>query len=336
MGVLRRAAASGQRLTRSSGHRAGQSAADTGWVRSLWPMDVQKVSANGIEIAYETFGDPADPPILLIMGLGTQMIAWPEPLCQDLAQRGHFVVRFDNRDVGLSTHLVDERAPSMLHVTLRRKRPPYTITDMADDALGLMDALGFESAHVVGASMGGFIAQTVAVRQPHRVRSLTLIMTSTGSRRVGNPKPALYAQLTKDRVVADRQSAQERLVETFRIIGSKGYAFDEEYLMDLAGVAYDRGHDPGGYFRQLAAIAAQPDRSGQLRRIRVPALVIHGLHDPLVAPSGGLSAARLLRNAKFVGYAGMGHDLPRELWPDIAMEIAVLAQRAEAGGSGPS
>lgn len=293
-------------------------------------MAVQTAPVNGIDIAYETFGDAQDPPVVLIMGLGTQMLAWPEDLCQDLVSLGHFVVRFDNRDVGLSTHLHEERAPSLFDLVVRRQSPPYTIDDMADDTAGLIEALGLESVHLVGASMGGFIAQTVAVRHPGRVRSLTLIMTSTGSRLVGNPKPALFSRMTRRRVVADRQTAQKQALEVFRIIGSKGYAFDEEHLAHLAGESYDRAHDPGGYLRQLAAIATQPDRSAWLRRIRVPALVIHGLHDPLVAPSGGLAAAKALRNAKFVGFSGMGHDLPRALWPDFAHEISALAARAEA------
>ncbi len=256
-------------------------------------MDIHKVAANGIELAYEGFGDPSATPMLLIMGLGTQMIAWPDQMCADLAARGYYVVRFDNRDTGLSTHLSGLPSPSFVDVTVRRRRPPYTIDDMAADAVGLMDALGFESAHIVGASMGGFIAQTLAVGHPERVRSLTLIMTSTGSRRVGNPKPAVFSRLTKRRVVSDRTSAQQAAVETFRIIGSKGYAFDEDYLMHLGGISYDRGLDGHGYMRQLAAIAGQPDRTARLRRLRIPTLVIHGLHDPLVAPSGGLAIARL-------------------------------------------
>lgn len=292
-------------------------------------MNLQTVKANGIEIAYETFGDDVNPPILLVMGLGTQMLAWPDAMCQALADRGFHVIRFDNRDCGLSTHFEGQRAPSFVDVVVRRQRPPYTIDDMARDTAGLMDALGIDSVHLVGASMGGFIAQTVAIHYPQRVRSLTLIMTSTGNRRVGNPKPAVFSRLTKRRVAQDRTSAQQAAVETFRIIGSKGYAFDEEYMLDLGGRSYDRAYDPAGYLRQLAAIAAQPDRSENLRRVKVPALVIHGLHDPLVASSGGLAAAKLLPNAKFVGYAGMGHDLPRELWSDYTMEIASLAERAE-------
>ncbi len=284
--------------------------------------------ANSIQLAYETFGRAGDPAVMLIMGLGTQMIAWPDELCEDLARRGHHVVRFDNRDVGLSTHLTDVRAPGIADVLIRRTAPPYTIEDMAQDVVGLMDALGLSSAHVVGASMGGFIAQALAIGHRDRVASLTLMMTSTGSRRVGNPQPRLFGHLTRSRVTADRQGAQARAVETFRIIGSRGYAFDEEYLSEVAGRSYDRAHDPGGYFRQLAAIMAQPDRTARLRTLQVPALVIHGLHDPLIAPSGGLALASALRNARFVGFSGMGHDLPRPLWPEFVDHIAALVARA--------
>lgn len=292
-------------------------------------VDVKTVAANGIEIAYETFGEATDPPIVMVMGLGVQMIAWPDEMCQGLADNGFYVIRFDNRDVGLSTHMDNAQAPTLADVFVRRKKPPYTIQDMAEDTLGLISALGFESVHLVGASMGGFISQTVAITAPSRIRSLTLIMTSTGSRRVGNPKPALFSSLTKRRVHEDQLAAQQSIVETFRIIGSRGYAFDEEYVADLAGRSLERANDPYGYMRQLAAINAQPNRAPALKRLDMPALVIHGLHDPLVAPSGGLSAARLLHNAKFVGYSGMGHDLPRELWPDYVMEITALARRAE-------
>ena len=292
-------------------------------------VDVKTVAANGIEIAYETFGEATNPPIVMVMGLGVQMIAWPDEMCQGLADEGYYVIRFDNRDVGLSTHLDNAGTPTVADVFVRRKKPPYTIQDMAEDTLGLITALGLDSVHLVGASMGGFIAQTVALTAPSRVRSLTLIMTSTGSRTVGNPKPSVFRTLTRKRVVDDHLAAQEAVVETFRIIGSKGYAFDEEYMRDMAGRSMERSHDPYGYMRQLAAIGAQPNRTAALKRLDVPALVIHGLHDPLVSPSGGLSAAKLLRNAKFVGYSGMGHDLPRELWPDYVMEIAALAQRAE-------
>ncbi len=215
--------------------------------------ETQYAAANGLKLAYETFGRDIDPAVLMIMGLGTQMIAWPDELCQDIADRGHYVIRFDNRDVGLSTHLSGQRAPSMGELLLKRKDPPYKIGDMAADAVGLLDALGIDAAHIVGASMGGFIAQMVAGMYPDRVRSLTLIMTSTGSRVVGYPKPQVFTRLLRRRIANDATDAMDAIVETFRIIGSQGYAFDEEYLRDLAGRSYQRAYDPGGYLRQLAA-----------------------------------------------------------------------------------
>jgi pimeloyl-ACP methyl ester carboxylesterase len=206
---------------------------------------------------------------------------------------------------------------------------------MAADTVGLMDALGIDSAHVVGASMGGFIAQTVAGKFPDRVRSLTLMMTSTGSRLVGYPKPQLYARLVRRRVVTDRLQAAEAVIETFRLIGSQGYAFDEDYLRDLAGRSWDRGYDPRGYVRQLGAVASQPNRTKFLRKINVPTVVMHGMHDPLVNVSGGIALARAIPGAEFIGFAGMGHDLPRALWPRFADEICSVAARGEEGREAP-
>jgi pimeloyl-ACP methyl ester carboxylesterase len=288
-----------------------------------------RVAANGIELAYETFGDAGAPPVVLIMGLATQMIAWPDELCDGLARCGFLVMRFDNRDVGGSTHLRDVPPPRLADIVVRRRPPPYSIGDMADDVVGLIDGLGLDDVHLVGASMGGFIAQTVALEHASRVRTLTLIMTSTGSRRVGQPKPRVYAQLLRPRMAADRSAAMSAVVETFRLIGSRGFAFDEEYLRDLAGRSWDRGYEPAGSRRQLAATASQPNRTAALRRITVPTLVIHGLHDPLVAPSGGLAIARAIPNSRFVGFSGMGHDLPRALWPEFVREIAALARLGE-------
>ena len=288
---------------------------------------VQRVHANGIDIAYETFGDAGAPPLVLVMGLGTQMLAWPDELCEQLAASGLYVVRFDNRDCGLSTHLDHLPVPSMRDILLRR-RPPYLIDDLADDTVGLIDALGLGRVHLVGASMGGFISQLVAVRHPDRLRSLTLMMTSTGSRRVGQAKPHLFRQLVRRRRVTDRHQAMAAAVQTFSLIGSQGYAFDEDYLRDLAGRSYDRAYDPKGYLRQLAAVAAQGNRTRELRRITVPTLVMHGLHDPLVAVSGGLALARTIPRSRLVGFSGMGHDLPRALWPDFVTEITALTRRA--------
>jgi pimeloyl-ACP methyl ester carboxylesterase len=292
------------------------------------------VAANGIDIAYETFGDPGHPPLLLVMGLGTQMIAWPDELCEDLAGRGYYVVRFDNRDVGASTHLDGVRAPRITKVATKRARPPYTIDDMADDAAGLVDALDLGPVHLVGASLGGFIAQTVALRHPDKVRSLTLIMTSTGSRLVGQADPRLISRLLVRRAVSTREEAGELALETFRVIGSKGYALDEDRLRDVGARSFDRRYDPWGYRRQLAAVVAQPNRTEGLRALRLPALVVHGLHDPLVAPSGGVALARAIRGSRFVGFQGMGHDLPRDLWPEFADHIALLARRADGVPSG--
>jgi pimeloyl-ACP methyl ester carboxylesterase len=289
----------------------------------------KRVPVGDLSIAYETFGESGDPPLLMVMGLGTQMIAWPDELCQELADRGHHVVRFDNRDVGLSTHLDGVRVPKLRDVALRRRRPPYTIDDMADDAAGLLQALDLGPAHVVGASLGGFIAQTLALRHPDRVRSLTLFMTSTGSRRVGQADPRLIGRLLRRPPLTGREEAGEAVVETFRVIGSRGYALDEDRLREVGRRGFDRAYDPWGYRRQLAAVVGQPNRTAQLADIAVPTLVVHGLHDPLVAASGGVALARHIPGARFLGFAGMGHDLPRALWPEFADAITVLTKRAD-------
>ncbi|MCU1602758.1 MAG: alpha/beta hydrolase [Frankiales bacterium] len=284
--------------------------------------------SNGMELAYETFGDPADSPIVLVMGLGTQLIAWPEPFCEELAKAGHYVVRFDNRDIGESTVLTGERAPSIAAVAARRTKPPYTISDMGRDLLGLMDALELETAHLVGASMGGFIAQSAAIQAPERVRSMTLIMTSTGSRLVGRVDLRLIPRLLTRRAVNDRDAAGETAIETFRTIGSPGFEFDTEWYREIGRRSFDRGRDVSGYRRQLSACLEQSDRTARLQRLETPALVIHGLADPLVAPTGGLALARSLRNSRFLGIPGMGHDLPRPLWSEFAGHITELAAKA--------
>jgi pimeloyl-ACP methyl ester carboxylesterase len=288
-----------------------------------------RVVANDVELAYETFGHADDSPVVLVMGLGTQMIGWPDAMCQGLAARSHFVVRMDNRDVGCSTHLDGVNPPRLIDMLLRRRQPPYGIGDMASDVVGLLDGLGLDEVHLVGASMGGFIAQTVALGHADRVRSLTLMMTSTGSRLVGQARPRIYARLLTRRAVTSRSAAMAATVQTFRVIGSPGYPLDEEYLRDLAGRSWDRSYDPAGYQRQLAASVAQPNRHASLRQLAVPTLVIHGLDDPLVAPSGGLALAKAIPNSRFIGFSGMGHDLPRALWPEFVREIAVLAEAAD-------
>lgn len=285
---------------------------------------VHRVAVNGIELAYETFGDSADPTILLVMGLGTQMIAWNDDMCGRLADAGHHVVRFDNRDVGLSTH-VDAPVPTLQDLLLRRP-PAYTISDMAADAAGLLDALDVDDAHVVGASMGGFISQTLALAHPDRIRTLTLVMTSTGSRRVGQASPRILKRMATRTPATSREAAAEETVQTYRLIGSPKH-LDEDLIRELAGRAYDRNYDPGGVQRQLAAVVNQPNRTRGLLGLDVPTLVVHGLDDPLVAASGGLALARAIPGATFVGHSGMGHDLPRTMWQSLVTDVLALIER---------
>jgi len=286
---------------------------------------IRTARVGDIELAYETFGDPADPPVLLVMGLGTQMLGWPDELCEDLARRGHFVVRFDNRDIGLSTHLHAAPAADIAAIFAGdTSSASYTLSDMAADAVGLLDALGIDAAHVVGASMGAMIAQTIAIEHPGRVRTLTSIMSTTGDLAVGTAsKEALAVLLAPP--ADDREEAMERAVATYRVIGSPGYELDEAGLRERAGVAFDRAFDPPGVARQLAAIWASGDRTPRLRELRVPTLVVHGEQDPLVGVSGGRATAAAIPGAELVILDGMGHDLPRELLPELADRISALA-----------
>jgi pimeloyl-ACP methyl ester carboxylesterase len=293
------------------------------------PMSTQTIEANGITIAYEVFGRRSNPPVLLVMGLGTQMLAWPEEMCRSLAAEGYCVIRFDNRDAGLSTHLDELPSPDPVAVVSRRQRPPYRLDDMAADTLALIDALGLGRVHLVGASMGGFISQLVALRSPQRIASLTLIMTSTGSRRVGRASGRVVAAVLRRKPAINREQAIAASLGMFRLIRSRGFAFDEDAVREYAGESYDRGYDPAGGRRQLAAVIAQTNRTRRLRRLSIPTLVMHGLHDPLVGSSGGLALAKAVPGARFLGFHGMGHDLPRELWPDYVAAIAALARRAE-------
>jgi pimeloyl-ACP methyl ester carboxylesterase len=276
-----------------------------------------------IDIAYETFGSPSDPPVLLIMGLATQMLAWRDEFCRLLAAEGRYVVRFDNRDTGLSTHHDQAPVPNLRAVAAGdTSTATYTLADMADDTAGLLGALEIESAHLVGASMGGMIAQTVAIRYPERVRSLTSIMSTPGPH-VGRATPAASAALMLP-PAENRDDAVRRTLSVYRVIGSPGYPLDEQEIADLARRSYDRAHDPLSAVRQLAAIYASGDRTGALGALRVPALVLHGEDDPLVGLDGGRATAAAIAGARLITYPGMGHDLPRALWPEFIAEIAAL------------
>ncbi|MFL5896617.1 MAG: alpha/beta fold hydrolase [Thermoleophilaceae bacterium] len=289
-------------------------------------MNEQFAHANGIELCYETFGDRSDPALLLIMGLGTQMVAWREDFCRALADRGFFVIRYDNRDCGRSTKMKGKPV-SLIELTTRRPRDlPYTLDDMADDAVGLLDELGIDRAHVVGASMGGMIAQHVGFSHPDRVLSLVSIMASTGHRLVGQPRLTVIP-LFLSRPTGGKQEYLDRAVKLFRAVGSTKF-FDEEGVREIAALGWERGIDMAGTGRQLGAITADGNRTKRLGRITAPTLVIHGTDDKLVSPSGGRATARAIPGARLMMVEGMGHDLPRPLWPKLIDAIVENTTRA--------
>jgi pimeloyl-ACP methyl ester carboxylesterase len=296
-------------------------------------MNEQFATVGDLSLCYETFGDERDPSLLLIMGLATQMVGWNEDFCRQLAERGFRVIRFDNRDVGRSSRIDSMPPPKPLELLTRRiKRVPYTLEDMADDAAGLLSALGVERAHVVGASMGGMIGQSLAARHPSRVLSLVSIMSTTGNRFKGQPAFRVYPAFLA-RPPGTKEESVERIARLFKIIGSPGFDHDELELRAMATLSWDRGNSPAGPGRQLAAIIASGDRTPDVRRITAPTLVIHGTKDRLVRPSGGRATARAIPGARLLMVDGMGHDLPRGAWPRILDAIAENAARA-AGAPG--
>src|SRR6185503_10227243 len=255
-----------------------------------------RAQTNGIELEYETFGDSTRPAMLLIMGLGVQMLGWDERFCNMLADRGFFVIRFDNRDVGLSTH-TEGPIPNPLQLMAQDfSSATYTLDDMADDTAGLLDHLGITAAHVVGVSMGGMIGQTLAAKHPDRVLSLASIMSTTGNSQVGQPKQEAIAALITP-MPGDRDGYVDAAVRAFTVIGSPGYPPDEERLRALIGASYDRAYNPIGFLRQLAGIMASGDRTETLRGIKAPTVVIHGDDDPLIVKSGGEATAEAIPGA---------------------------------------
>ena len=288
---------------------------------------------GGITLCYERFGSESDPPMLLIMGLGTQMIGWPDELCALLADRGFQVIRYDNRDIGRSTRITG--APPTPRQLITRKIDPvlYTLGDMAGDAAGLMRELNLAPAHVVGASMGGMIAQTVAAQHPDDTRSLVSIMSNTGNRWRGQPAFGIYRYLLR-KAPDDREGYIEYTTKVFEAIGSRGLPFDKDRVRDMVARSYDRGHDPAGPGRQLGAIIASGDRTAELQTIRAPTLVIHGSKDKMVARSGGVATAKAIPGAKLMVVEGMGHDLPEAAWPQLVDAIANHAQTADRTASG--
>jgi pimeloyl-ACP methyl ester carboxylesterase len=283
---------------------------------------------GGITLCHESFGDPSDPTALLIMGLGTQMVAWQDDFCRQLAAKGLYVVRFDNRDIGRSTHL--QGPPPSLVELLRYSGngARYTLADMAQDAAGLLSELELAPAHVIGASQGGMIAQTLAARHPTQVRSLVSMMSSTGGRWVGRPALSSYPIFLR-KAPREREAFIEHAARMFAKVGSRGIPQDIEGTRRIAALSFDRELDRTGAGRQLAAIIASGDRTAELERITAPTLVIHGTADTLVSPSGGRASARAIPGAKLMMIEGMGHDLPRVLWPRLIDAFATHAAEAD-------
>ncbi|MET0458005.1 MAG: alpha/beta fold hydrolase [Ilumatobacteraceae bacterium] len=291
-------------------------------------------SVNGITIEYDVHGDEGGDALLLVMGLGGQLVAWPLEFVDLMVARGFRVIRFDNRDIGLST-MIPAPPPTRRQLVLatvarRFAKSSYVINDMAADAAALLDHLGIEKAHVVGISMGGMISQALAIHHPDKVASLTSIMSNTGDRKHGKIKRSLLRKLPK-LMVRTPDNAVDNGVEMFRLIS--GPHFDAAESRRLGQEAYARSFSPEGVARQTMAIAASPDRTWDLRRVRVPTLVVHGLVDPLVTPSGGVATAQAIPGAKLVMYPDMGHDLPRPRWADLIEEITDNARRAGPDGS---
>jgi pimeloyl-ACP methyl ester carboxylesterase len=288
--------------------------------------DPLKVKVNGIEIVYDSFGETSASPLLLIMGLGEQMVTWDEDFCKILATQGYWVIRFDNRDVGLSTRFDEAGVPDILALMQalaqgEAVQVPYTLRDLADDTVGLLDALGIEAAHLVGISMGGMIAQEMAIHYPERVRTLTSMLSSTGHPDLPSPKPEAQILLVTP-PPRDREGYLEHAVETWRVFSGPGFPIDEDRIKERAGRCFDRGLSPAGTARQLAAILASGSRREALQSVRIPTLVIHGDADPLVPVECGKDTANSIPGAELMIIEGMGHDLPVAVAPRVIEAIA--------------
>ena len=287
-----------------------------------------RAATNGLELEYETFGHEGDPAVLLVIGFAQQLLAWDAAFCTQLAARGFYVIRFDNRDVGLSTKLTMQGRPNILAVLGGdRSTVTYGIEDMADDAAGLIATLGIGAAHVVGVSMGGMIAQTLALRHPSQVKSLVSIMSTTGDPSVGQPSPEAFAALTK-RPPSEREAYIDHGVGVWRVLRSPGFEHDDARSRQKIAEAYDRSFFPEGATRQFAAIVTQPERTQALGALKIPVTVIHGAADPLINRSGGEATARAIPRAKLLVIPGMGHDLPVGVWTTVIDAIVETAQRA--------
>ena len=292
-----------------------------------------RVIANGIQIEYETFGNPSARPLLLIIGLGGQMIHWDDDLCKDLAGRGHYVIRYDNRDVGLSTKFEAAGVPNLMEVFGKimqgeKIQAPYTLDDMADDGAGLLDALGIRKAHLCGMSMGGMIAQTIAIRHPSRVLSLISIYSNTGNPELPQPKPEVMGLLVAP-PPEERETNVAHMIGVFKTLAGPGFPVDETWTRKILVASYDRCFYPQGVARQLVAILAHGNRKPALASVKAPTLVIHGTADPLVSVEGGKDTANAIPGAELMLIEGMGHDLPHDgAWPRIVEAITAHTLKA--------
>lgn len=290
-----------------------------------------RAASNGIELEYETHGDPSDPPLLLVAGLGCQLVWWADDFISGLVDRGFFVITFDNRDVGLSTKIpthIDLMAAVAGYLQGNPIEAPYHLSDMAADAWGLCDAIGIERAHILGVSMGGMIVQQMAIDAPERVLSLTSIMSTTGDPDVGQPTPEAVAVLLTP-PAPDRAAYLEQSLESGRLLAGPVHC-DDDLILERNAAAYDRCFHPDGQTAQLLNIVTSPSRTEGLRSIDVPALVIHGEIDPLVVISGGERTAEALRGSTFLRLEDMGHDISRYYWSTIIEHVTALASRAAA------
>ena len=295
-----------------------------------------KIDANGIRITYDTFGNSSHSPLLLVMGLGAQMTAWDDEFCAQLAAQDLFVIRYDNRDVGLSSHFDDQDVPDMqqLAADMMAGNTPntaYTLDDMAADGMGLLTALGIDQAHICGASLGGMIVQTMAINHPERVLTMTSVMSTIGNPGLPPASPEAMAALTLER--ADNvEHAMDRAVAVAKVIGSPGFPQDEARTRAKAKASFERSFYPNGVARQMAAIVAHGDRRSRLSQLKLPTLVIHGTDDPLVPVTGGIDTSENVQGAELMLIEGMGHDLPRQTWNQIVGGISLLTrgeQRAD-------
>lgn len=291
-----------------------------------------QINANNISIEFETFGEPDARPLLLVMGLGAQMVAWDENFCQQLADAGHFVIRYDNRDVGLSTRFHDHGVPDFEKLvtefmTNGSAKVPYTLDDMAVDGIALLDELGIAQAHICGASLGGMIVQTMAINHPERILSMTSIMSTTGNPDLPPAHAEAMEALNSERV-DDPEHAMDRAVEVSKVIGSTGFERDEERIRRKALESYERAYYPDGVARQMAAIMAHGDRRPGLNKLSLPCLVVHGNIDPLVPVTGGHDTHQNVPGAELLIIEGMGHDMPKGVWGQIVQGVAQLTDQS--------